>query len=169
MGKKIVFGLSGLTLALVTMVGCQSSDSGSNRLMARQNEGLWPKPPATSNASAMSNAKSLGISDTNNRPGMLPASTGVQQAGAVQSGSSPSAGLAPVSTAAGDASTMGAVSGFDQGGQVVSRPMPIPGESKPSSGPVPPPPPGGYTIPPPSAYTPPANPVVPTRKPGDDQ
>lgn len=167
MGKNTVFGLAGLALAFVTVIGCQSSDSGSgSRLLTRQSDGAWAKPPMSSSTTAMSGGKSLGISDTNNRPAMLPPSNGVQQTSAMQSGSSPSAGQSPLSDAAGNSNPT-AVSGFDQG-QVVSRPLANPGSPLPSAGPVPPSPPGGYTIPAPSAFTPPTNPVVPTRKPGDD-
>ncbi len=130
--------------------------------------GLNARQPMNNYASTMSGAKPLGISDTNNRPGTMSPSNGVQQAGAMQGISSTASGQSP-STAAGDnSSPMGTVPSFDQGGQVVSRPMPNSVNSTPSSGPVPPPPPGGYTIPAPSAYTPPTNSTVPTRKPGDD-
>jgi hypothetical protein len=117
----------------------------------------------------MAGPKSLGISDTNSRPSMMPASNGIQQTSAMQNGSSPSIGQSSGSAASVDTNPAATVPGFDQGGQVVSRPMRNSMNSMPSSGPVPPSPPGGYSIPAPTTFTPPSNPSVPTRKPGDDQ
>lgn len=166
MGKNTVLGLA---LAFATVVGCQSSDSGSaNRLMARQSDGTWAKPPMNSSTTVMPGGKSLGISDTNSRPSMLPGSNSVQPTSAMQTGSSPSAAQSPLSTAPGNSNPTSGASSFDQAGQVVSRPMGNPGDPSSPSGPVPLSQPGDYKIPAPTTFTPPANSVVPTRKPGDD-
>jgi hypothetical protein len=169
MGKNRFLGAASMLLAGLTLAGCQSSDSGSrSRLWSRQTDSPSPKQPMNNYASTMPGAKPLGISDTNNRPGMVSPSNGVQQTSAMQSASSTSSGQSPASAFVDNSSSMGTGPSFDQGGQVVSRPMANPANPAPSSGPVPPPPPSGYTIPAPSAYTPPANSIVPTRKPGDD-
>ena len=157
MGKKTVLGVAGMALAGLTLAGCQSSDSGSgSRLLSRQSDGAYPRMPMNASASTMPGNKSLGISDTNTRPSMMPAANTVQQTSAMQTPTSASAAI-PASN-----------SSFDQAGAVVSRPMRDVSSSAPA-GPMPPPPPGGYTIPAPTTYSPSANTSVPTRKPGDDQ
>jgi hypothetical protein len=113
-----------------------------------------------STASTMPGNKSLGISDTNTRPGMMPTANSVQQTSAMQTQTSASAAI--------PASNASSVSSFDQAGSVVSRPMGDMNTAVPA-GPTPPPPPGGYTIPAPTTYSPPPSTNVPTRKPGDDQ
>jgi hypothetical protein len=159
MRVRTVPGFVGLVLAGVALAGCQSSDSGSgSRLLSRQSNDAFARPPMNSASSTVPGTKSLAISDTNSRPGMMPGTNSVQQAGSVQNAASSSAAL-PVSNNS---------SGFNQTGAVVSRPMGDSNMTMPS-GPTPPPPPGGYTIPAPTNYTPPANSSVPTRKPGDDQ
>jgi hypothetical protein len=165
MGMKTVLGSVSIMLAGMTLTGCQTSDSGSgSRMLSRQSDNPYARPPMNSYASTMPGNKSLAISDTNTRPGMLPGATGVQQASAMPSTTGSSAAM-PVSNSS------SATSGFDQAGAVVSKPM---GDvSSPPSGPTPPSPPAtssGYTIPAPTAYSPsPATTNVPTRKPGDDQ
>jgi hypothetical protein len=157
--RKVV--LAGLMLAGVTLTGCQSSDSGpGSRMLSRQSNDAFARPPMNSFTSTMPGNKSLAISDTNTRPGMMPSTNGVQQTSALQNTTSGSA-IMPASNSS--------ASGFDQSGSVVSRQM---GDANaaPPLGPTPPPPPSnGYSIPTPSAYTPPATSSVPTRKPGDDQ
>ncbi len=166
MGKTAVAATVGFLLAGVALTGCQSSDSGSgSRMLAKQP--AYVNPPMNNYASTMPGNKSLGISDTNSRPGMTTSSNGIQQTGVTQVPSSSSAGQSPMSAASNSNLTSPAPT-FDQGGQVVSKQMGNSMSSSAASGPVPPPAPGGYTIPTPSAYTPPANPNVPTRKPGDD-
>ncbi len=167
MGKRITLGLASMVMAGLTLTGCQSSDSGSgSRLLSRQPDSAFSRP--TMSSSAMPGGKSLAISDTNNRLGTMPTANGVQQASAMQNGTSASGGQSSTSTSAASLSQTGAVSGFDQA-QVVSRPMANSTNATPSTGPVPPLPPGDYKIPTPTAFTPPADPpVVPTRKPGDD-
>jgi len=168
MGMKKILGSASMMLAGLTLAGCQSSDPGPrSRMLARQSDNPYARPPMNSAASVMPGNKSLAINDTNSRPGMLPGATGVQQASAMQSPTSSSTG-GPAS------SSTSSVSGFDQAGAVVSRPMGD-GSTTPPAGPTPPSPPstpstaGGYTIPAPTNYTPPASSSVPTRKPGDDQ
>jgi hypothetical protein len=171
MGKRIILGLGSMVIAGLTLTGCQSSDSGSGgRLLSRQPDSSFSKPMMTSNTSgSMQGGKSLAISDTNSRPGMMQTSTGVQQTSAMQNASLASGGPSPASASTANLNQTGAVPGFDQGGQEVSRPMANPVNSTSTSGPVPPSPPGDYKIPAPTTFTPPADPpVVPTRKPGDD-
>jgi hypothetical protein len=161
MEKKTIFGLAGSLL--MTLTGCQSSDPGpGSGLMSRQSTDAFAKPSMNSMASTMPGNKSLGITDTNSRPGMMPGTNNVQQAGAMQTTTSASAGFN--STAPSNTS----VPGFDRAGEVVSRPMGDAGNPAGSSAPMPPPPPSGYTIPQPNPYTPSTNSAVPTRKPGDD-
>jgi hypothetical protein len=166
MRKKAVGALASCALAAATLTGCQSNDSGSgSRMLAKQP--AYVNPPMNNYASTMPGNKSLGISDTNNRTGMSTPSGGIQQTGSAQVATPGSATQSSISTA--NALNMtSAGSTFDQGGQVISKPMGNSMNSSPASGPVPPSAPGGYTIPTPSAYTPPASPTVPTRKPGDD-
>jgi hypothetical protein len=160
MGKKTILGVAGMALAGLTLAGCQSSDSGSSgRLLSRQSD-PYSRPPMNASASTMPGNKSLGISDTNTRPSMMPAANTVQQTSAMQTPTSASAAM--------PASNSNSVSSFDQAGSVVSRPMGD-GSTVAPAGPMPPPPPGGYTIPAPTTYSPSANTGVPTRKPGDDQ
>jgi len=162
MKMKTILGPVGMMLAGLTLAGCQSNDSGSSsRMLSRQSD-AFARPPMNSVASTMPGNKSLGINDTNTRPGTLPSSANaVQQASAMQNTASSSTGM-PAS------GPSGSVSGFDQAGAVVSRPMPDASSPAPQ-GPKPPSPPGGYSIPTPTTYTPSANTSVPTRKPGDDQ
>src|SRR5579864_8496715 len=83
MEKKTIFGLAGSLLMMLT--GCQSSDPGpGSRLMSRQSTDAFAKPSMNSMASTMPGNKSLGITDTNSRPGMMPGTNSVQQAGAMQ-------------------------------------------------------------------------------------
>jgi hypothetical protein len=160
MGKKKVFGLLGLMLAGLTLAGCQSSDSGSgSRLLSRQSTDAFARPPMNSAASTMPGNKSLAISDTNTRPGMMPSTNSVQQTSAMQNSASASAGM-PASN--------NSTSGFTQTGAVVSHPMPD-ANAPTAPGPTPPSPPGGYSIPAPTNYTPSTNTTVPTTKPGDVQ
>jgi hypothetical protein len=164
MGKTAVAATVGFLLAGVALTGCQSSDSGSgSRMLAKQP--AYVNPPMNNYATTMPGNKSLGISDTNGRPGMSTSSS-VQQTGGTQVVSPSSGGQSPITSASAIANPT--ATGFDQGGQVISKQMGNSTSSSAASGPVPPPTPGGYTIPTPSAYTPPANPNVPTRKPGDD-
>jgi hypothetical protein len=160
MWKKTILGLAGMALAGLTLAGCQSSDSGSgSRMLSRQSD-PYAKPPMNSYASTMPGNKSLGISDTNSRPSMMPAANSVQQTSTMQTPTTASAAV--------PASNPSSVSSFDQAGAVVSRPMGDVSAAVPS-GPTPPSPPGGYTIPAPTTYSPSGNTSVPTRKPGDDQ
>jgi hypothetical protein len=168
MAMKKILGSASLMLAGLALAGCQSSDPGpSSRMLARQSDNPYARPPMNSAASVMPGSKSLAINDTNSRPGMPPGATGasgVQQASVMQSPTSNSTGV-PASSAS------SSVSGFDQAGTVVSRPIGD-GSTTPPAGPTPPSPPstpGGYAIPAPTNYTPPASTSVPTRKPGDDQ
>ena len=166
MGMKTILGSVSMMLASLMLAGC-SSDSGSgSRMLSRQPDNSYARPPMNSYASTMPGNKSLGINDTNtraqDRPGTLPSSANaVQQASAMQNPAS-----SPTGTPASGPSA--SVSGFDQGAAVVSRPMGD-ASSPPPAGPTPPSPPGGYSIPTPTTYTPSANTSVPTRKSGDDQ
>ena len=173
MGKKTVGVLTSFMFGGMTLIGCQSSDSGSgSRMMAKQP--TYVNPPMNNYASTMPGNKSLGISDTNTRSGMSTpgsgiqqTSSGLQQTGMGQVAAPTSATQTPIATAGGsNLSSQGA--SFDQSGQMVSRPMGNSASSSIASGPVPPSTPSGYTIPTPGAYTPSSNPTVPTRKPGDD-
>jgi hypothetical protein len=162
MGMKKVLGPVSMMLAGLTLTGCQSSDPGSGSRMLSRQDNPYARPPMNSYASTMPGNRSLAISDTNSRPGMLPSANAVQQASAMQNNTVTSA-------SAPNSNSSNSVSGFDQAGSVVSRPM---GDvsSPPSSGPTPPSPPGGYTIPAPTSYSPPPSTTnVPARKPGDDQ
>ena len=173
MGKKTVRALASFMLGGVTLIGCQSSDSGSgSRMMAKQP--TYVNPPMNNYASTMPGNKSLGISDTNTRSGMSTPGSGiqqtgnsVQQTGMGQVAAPTSATQTPIATAGGSNLSSQSPS-FDQSGQMVSRPMGNSASSSIASGPVPPSTPSGYTIPTPGAYTPSSNPTVPTRKPGDD-
>ena len=163
MGMTKALGSVSMMLAGLTLAGCQSNDSGSGSRMLSRQDNPFARPSMNSAASVTPGNKSLAISDTNSRPGMLPSANGVQPAGTMQNPTSTSAAM-PISNSS------SSTSGFDQAGAVVSRPM---GDvsSPPLSGPTPPSPPGGgYTIPAPTTYSPPpVNTNVPTRKPGDDQ
>jgi hypothetical protein len=172
MGKKTIGVLASFMLGGVTLVGCQSSDSGSgSRMMAKQP--TYVNPPMNNYASTMPGNKSLGISDTTTRPGMSTSGSmpqtgsSIQQTGVGQVATPTSGTQTPIATAGGpNLNSQGPA--FDQSGQMVSRPMGNSASSSTAPGPVPPSAPGNYTIPSPTTYTPPANTTVPTRKPGDD-
>jgi hypothetical protein len=165
MEMKTILGSASMMLTSLALAGCQSSDSGSGSRMLSRQDNSYARPPMNSYASTMPGNKSLAISDTNSRPGMLPSANAVQQASSMQNSTSASTSL-PTSTSS------SSVSGFDQAGSVVSRPMGDVSATVPS-GPTPPSPPsapGGYTIPAPTSYSPPPSTTsVPTGKPGDDQ
>src|SRR5690348_5440920 len=108
MGMKSVLGSLSLMLAGLMLAGCQSSDSGSgSRMLTRQSDNPYARPPMNSYASTMPGNKPLGINDTTTRPGTLPSPNAVQQASAMPSTISSSASM-PASNSNSSAS------GFDQ-------------------------------------------------------
>ena len=157
MGNKAILIPAFGILAGLTLVGCQSSDSGSpSRLMAKQSTSPLNQP-VTGYPYNPSGNKGLAMPNSATGSNTMSPANGVQQASAIQNSPTTSSGASPGSSSAPGPN-------FDQGGQVVSRPMGI----APSAGPVPPAAPGGYSLPAPSTYTPPANPEIPVRKPGDE-